>query len=79
MHFTNQITLQQRLAEKFNFILKVKKSGNSLQPLFQGYPPFRAKFLIPSPQVTRFLEGHAPPPFNKGGSNYVKSGGGSGC
>ena len=78
MHFTNQITLKQRLAEKLNFILKVKTSGNSSHPLFQRYPPFRAKFLVPSPQVTQFLEGHTPPPpLNKGGSNYEKSGGGS--
>ena len=35
-------------------------------PPFQGYPPFPAKVLVPTPQVTQFLEGPMPPlPFNK--------------
>ena len=38
MHFTNQIALQQKLAEKLNFILKVKKGATPLSPFFRVYP-----------------------------------------
>ena len=31
------------------------------------YTPFLAKYFIPPPQVTQFLEGPNPPLFNKGG------------
>ena len=66
MHFTNQITLQQRLAEKLNFILKVKKVATPLTPLFRVIPPFEQNFWYPPPQVTQFLEGHTPPPLIRG-------------
>ena len=36
-------------------------------PPFQVYPPFQAKHFVAPPQVTHFLEGPTPYPFNKGG------------
>ena len=35
-------------------------------PLFQGYPPFLAKYLVP-PQVTQFFEGPTPSSDKGGG------------
>ena len=45
---------------------KVATSPFLLQPPFQGYSPFLAKFLVP-PQVTQFLEDPTPlPPLVRG-------------
>ena len=41
-----------------------------INPPFQGYHPFLAKFLVP-PQVTQFFEAPTPSPLiREGGSNY---------
>ena len=70
-------TLQQRLAEKLNFILKVKKVATPLTP-FSGLFPLLSKLFGTLPPSNSIF-GRSYTPFNKGGSNYAKFGGGSGC
>ena len=39
-------------------------------PPFQVYPPFLGKKFVPPPQVTHFLEGPTPIPFNNRGGGF---------